>query len=244
MSRSRYLLILGFTLAVSLASLVTLAPLVNAQDIATPSGEADSGSRPSLTLDDIQARIDVVNADTSLADDLKATIVGQYTQATDHLKAAQEWAERTAKFRAIQDDPDFIADLKAALRATQDAPSPEIDPEASAKDLESRLNEQTLELDKSRENLSSLEKEMGGRTAGRGPLRERLAAVRAQLSDLGTSSTTAGDPDEAPQLTQARKVGTEALRIALDAEVQASCREKKVLWQHPEPGADVDRRSQ
>jgi potassium efflux system protein len=213
-SVNRRILALGLLLAVAGGGAVSFAL---AQPAAGPEPAADQ-----VTLESVKAQLKRFEEDRTLDESLRARLVELYTQASQDLARAAEWAQRAAEFdKAKQDAPGMLERIRTELAAPVAEATPEVPGDASVAQLEQLLAQVEAELKAARDNAASLDVERKHRADRRTELPGATTTARQGLDAVTRELAAAPAEGESPEILAAMRVALQSRQRALDQELRA-----------------------
>ena len=190
-------------------SLLLGAGLLQAQD--TPSSAA-----PTFTAQTLEARIEILDADTNLSEEQKAQIRASLRTAADRLTEATRQSEREAQFAtAVENSVALQAELDAELKTAQMTLSAEPEPLAemigdeALFGLEKELRSKESDLAEIETRLQGLQDTLDSLAARQASAPQELSEARAAMSDLQIRLNALGD-GELEALSEARRTEMQA----------------------------------
>ena len=222
-SRARY----GVLLAV-VAWTALLAPVVAGAQ-ATPATAASSTQpadaaepQPSLTIDEVQLQLAQVQETPDLAEDVRTTVVGLYTQAIQQLEIAQQWSARSAEFDTErQRAPEALKAIQGELAAPPAPATPDVPADATRAELEQLKRQVQSDLEAEKKTLSDWERERDRRTTRRKEIPDLTTAAKARLEALAETPPT-GEGEQAVLVKTAQQTLSHARRLAVEREIEAN----------------------
>ncbi|MBS0263613.1 MAG: hypothetical protein JSS02_16850, partial [Planctomycetes bacterium] len=228
--RAQIAVILGTLLCwVMTANLESAEPKKKRREIAVTAAEAPA--EPALTevkpedlsAEAIEAKLKQLESATNLDPVVKKSLVDTYTEALNHLKAAQEHAQREAGFRkATIEAPRELQRVKARLDAHRDDPSVPATTDMGLSELQEALDTAEAKYEALQKRLDDLQEEPNRRAERRKEIPElqreaqRLVEeLEAQIEPVRASTETARDP-----VTAAENLRKIAQREALERELR------------------------
>ena len=166
----------------------------------------------------VQARLDQVNADATLADDQKKRAVEMLGQALELATSAQALGRQADEQAAlVKDAPQQLAALEKELSAT--TPAVSVPENASVSDIDYLLSLSQQDLASVKSKKQQLQNAQFSRVERRRQLPQLLVDARRRLAELEATATNGTDPEEAPVLVESRRLLNEARRKSLLAEI-------------------------
>lgn len=171
-----------------------------------------------LTPEMVQARLDQVNADATLADDQKKLAAEMLGQALELATSAQALGRQAGEQAAlVKDAPQQLAALEKELSTT--APPVSVPENASVSDLDHLLSLTQQDLASVKSKKQQLQAAQFSRVERRRQLPQLLVDARRRFAELDATGTNAAGPEEAPVLVESRRLLNEARRKSVLAEI-------------------------
>lgn len=207
-----------FLLGASLA----LIQAGSAQDPAVSdlAGESSVTVTTRLTEERVQQALEDAQEQTAADDDVKQKQVNLYKQALDFLRQADQWTSKaqemdTARVQA----PTLASKLKGELSQKHPDPVPQPPADSSLAELEQLMAGVQQDLADSQRLASELSTELKRRADRRVEIPRLIGTARQRLEELKIEETAGPLPDEAPEVTSARRILLQAKRDALEREI-------------------------
>lgn len=200
----------------ALLALFLAVPLLAQEPQPTPPPTAQQQATSPKT---IQASIEQVKADTTLSDELRASLLATYNKALEQAKATETLIANTQQYAVEKADaPSKLQKAREELKNYSPPAPPEAAPETSTTDLEQKLaTAQQAQRDKA-QAVSGIEADLAARVDRRAKIALRQAELRKELEALPTQIL---DASLDPRLLAARQLGLAIERHKLEVEQQA-----------------------
>jgi potassium efflux system protein len=188
------------------------------QPAATPEPAVPS---PAQSIEELKTQLDLAQTATDLSEDVKARVVGFYTQAIQQLELARQWAAKAAEFDAErQSAPEKLAALKTELEAPlSDATLDGDPPDATRAEHEQLLRQAQSDLEAEKRALADWERERERRTARRKEIPELLAGARTRLQALSDTPQIV-EPDQPAVVRLAQQAARQTRPLAIEREIE------------------------
>ncbi len=183
------------------------APLVN--------GNVES------TLQELQTRLNEVQASKELEETAKAGLAKQYQQAITHLTTVQETVAKTAQWKAeMAAAPTSVVEAKAALAAPTPFKEPVDDPNMPLTELEQFSAQAETKLREARAELANYEAQLNTRER-KSELDKLIAERQKQLKDVESQLALPPAEGELPATAAARRAELRARQILWQSQLTA-----------------------
>lgn len=176
---------------------------------------------PDVTAKSLQSQIAETKSSTKLDDAAKEPILAAYQMALAELDRAAALEKQAAAFRlSAQTAPDRLRAVRAELDRPTDTGQPDVPPEASTAELETKLSDIQNQLAQAQDELTRLEAEPQRRAERRlKSLPAQLDAANKTLDDILKQAAVPAAADETKEMTTARLALLAARQLALHQEI-------------------------
>ncbi|MCP5150312.1 MAG: mechanosensitive ion channel [Ectothiorhodospiraceae bacterium] len=188
----------------------------------TPASPAEATAAAVATIEQVQARIQELEAATGIDEQEKARLLDAYRGAKARLEAAQASDEATAKFRQlIETGPAQLEKLRAELEKakSESAARTRGTDAAGAESLEQTLTKVQADVASLSARAGELEKSVAALQSRPAAARDQLAAARTALGEIERQRAAAATVQASAELRAAQSVLLDARRRARTAEV-------------------------
>lgn len=173
------------------------------------------------TASEIAARIETINASTTLAEDIKSRALDQYGRAQEALTRAEEWQSKLTQYEsAISEAPALLQEIEKEL-ANPPAPVEAPAADVSLVDLELQVTQAQSDLERMRAEFAELQAEPARRSERRRAIPELLSAARSRLQEIQTQLSAPAPADEPAEVAAARSAELQVRQRARQLEVSA-----------------------
>jgi len=187
----------------------------------TAESEATAAEPAAITEESVAERRKAAEAATDLADDVKSRVLELYDQAAQQLKRA---TESTAQTAANEADARTAAQRAADARVQLDklANREPAEPVGqTVAELESELTKKQLELNQLTSERDAADLQPAERANRRAEIRSLLFSAPQRLSEIQTQLDAPPPPEEAAEVTKARRTELLARQRAAELEIPA-----------------------
>jgi len=201
---------------------------------ATPADSAPAEAKPAeakpadeapheLTLEEtVQLRLKEAQANETLAEDDKKTILDRYNQAISALKEAESFAAKAAQFQQeAEGAPAEIEQLQEAIETPPEAVEVGLPAQASVAELEQELKKLETDLAAQADTVEALEARLKGSAERKAALPDLITAARQQLADADKQLADLPKAEAAAPATAGQELLLKARQRALAAEIKA-----------------------
>ncbi|MHC4945072.1 MAG: mechanosensitive ion channel domain-containing protein [Planctomycetota bacterium] len=200
--------------------------MLAAQGMALPQEpkQEEPAATETITTEQIDAKIQEIEASRSIEEALKTEILEAYNQALSFLKDNQSFGTQTETHRLeIKDAPAETADIRNRLKAAREQPPPVLDTadlaNISILDLESLLSQEKVTLTQKKAVLDDLKKRIKTDQDLPAVARQRQIDVKNALKEAEKNLKAPLPQGESPLLSEARRMLLEASVLAHAAEI-------------------------
>ena len=199
--RARGTILLAIAVVLAASPLVAQVPTTNADSPVSPT----ASTPPDLTLEQLQAELAALEAETGLEDAVKDLLRPKYKQAIEALKQAGVYGAQVAEYReAIQAGPEQAAALRDQLQALPPIEiAAQVTSSGSSEDLQKEINARRAALNQLNDNLSQVTTALAG-------IKQRPAEISARLPEaqreLSETLQKLASPEVAPDATSPGRV--------------------------------------
>ena len=177
---------------------------------------------PEVTAEWVQERIKETEQNSGLDEELRAGLLKSYNAALAFLRAAEDWATKAAEYEKQRlAASETLQQIKAALAAPASETKPEVAGDESVQQLEQLLAQREAEFKAAQTKVTELEEERRRRADRKQRAPQEIAAARQELEEANKTLNAATPPEEAPQLTEARRKLQLARKRALERQIGA-----------------------
>jgi potassium efflux system protein len=181
-----------------------------------------------MSLEELKRIRGVVEASQELGDSVKKSVLSLVDQAIFFLGLADQYNSRTEEIgQKAKAAPDRLKKMQTQLdRPVPSAESVRDDASKMESDqLEQRRRQEEADLAKAKTTLSNLTEQLNKQKNSPQKLREGVAKAKQRLDELGEELKATSPPDEAPEVTKARRVMLQAEQAKEQAEIASSEKE-------------------
>ncbi|MCS7465392.1 mechanosensitive ion channel [Stieleria sp. ICT_E10.1] len=211
--------------ALTLSCGLALSVGVSAADESTPVGPTQAESSPqspTLTVEQINQRLQTVDQDATIPPDVRNSVLESYRAALADLKAAQELTRQREEFAAEAEAAGAKAERIRGKLEELKTKQPAIDPQLKLVELEQQLAQLELQLATQKQNRLTAESESQARSQRRKEIRSRLVLLQQKLEETRRNrvpEATAEPTALSTPLTTARQVRAETSQHVLEMEI-------------------------
>ncbi|QDV47078.1 Miniconductance mechanosensitive channel MscM precursor [Stieleria neptunia] len=194
---------------------------VSAVDEPLPAGPAQaepSLQSPTLTVEQINQRLQTVDQDASLPPEVRNSVSESYRAALADLKTAQDLTRRREEFAAEAEAAGAKAERIRGKLEELKTKQPVIDSELKLVELEQQLAQLELQLATQKQNRLTAESESQTRSQRRKEIRSHLVLLQQKLEETRRSRVPDAAAEPTP-LTTARQARAETSQHVLEIEI-------------------------
>lgn len=175
----------------------------------------DSSSPPSA--EEIEARIQALEADSGIAPDEQAAAIARYRRALKMLQTAEQHRERQRAMAELADNAErYVADMRQDIKGQDDIRIP---PDLPYDELTQRLAAAQSELAAARADIKQLDQQMNELRRSPSELQSQLAEARTALNTTLNELTVGAPQTVAATVVTARRAAQRAEIAAREAEI-------------------------